>query len=382
MHFDFDHVIDRRDSDSLKWQRYAQQDIIPMWVADMDFPAAPVIQAALQARVEQGIYGYGLPPAGLITALIDYHKNRHGWLIHPEWLVPLPSLVTGLNLAARAVGEPDGRVVMATPVYPKFLSAPTEAGKTRVTVPLKQVEGRWEWDWPALDTALQGADLLLLCNPHNPVGRVWRRDELAQIHALCAKHGVVVCSDEVHCDLVLADDVQHCSYATLGEQALDQSMILLAPSKTWNLAGLGCAMAVIPNATLRRQYLKAMLGLVPHVNVLGYAAAEAAYQHGEPWRQALIDYLRGNLDAVTQALDGYHGLRLTRCEATYLAWIDCRDAGITSPTAFFESVGVGISDGAEFGSPGFARLNFACPRSVLERALQRIRTGLAARTGQ
>ncbi|WP_137939000.1 PatB family C-S lyase [Chitinivorax sp. B] len=377
MTFDFDRVIDRRQGDSLKWNRYAQRDVIPMWVADMDFAAAPAIQAALQARVAEGVYGYGMPTAEMVSAVIQYHAQHHGWQIRPEWLVPLPGLVPGLNLVCRTMGKPGGKVVMATPVYHKFLSAPIHSDKERVVVPLHQVEGRWEWDWNALDQALAGADVLLLCNPHNPVGRVWTQDELRRVMTMCAQHQVVVCSDEVHCDLVLAPDCKHICYATLGDVAATHSITLLAPSKTWNLAGLGCALAVIPNEALRLRFTQGMQGIMPHVNILGYVAAAAAYRDGEAWRLALIDYLRANRDHLIAALDQFQGLTVSNCEATYLAWIDFRETGIIEPQRFLEAAGVGVSDGTEFGLPGFVRLNFGCPRSTLDEAIRRIKQALA-----
>lgn len=369
--FDFDRLIDRTGGDSLKWNKYAGRDVIPLWVADMDFAAPPAIVAALEARVAQGLFGYSVPRPALLDAVLGHLQRAYRWHVEADWLVWLPGLVTGLNVACRAV---DGGVLTATPVYPPFLSAPRLCGRALTTVPLRLADGRWGWDFAALKEALTPATrLLLLCHPHNPVGRAWEAGELAQLAEFCQRHDLIVCSDEIHCDLVLDADRPHLPLATLDAQVARRSITLMAPSKTYNIPGLGCAFAVIPDAALRRRFSCAMNGIVPHVNVLGLAACEAAYRDCDAWQAALLDYLRGNRDRLESVITSIPGLAMTHVEATYLAWIDARGLGVADPARFFEAAGVGLSGGADFGLPGWVRLNFGCRRALLDAALERVR---------
>lgn len=374
MPFDLDHVPDRTGADSVKWNRYAGRDVLPLWVADMDFPVAPEIREALHRRVEHGVFGYAEPWPSLVEAVQAHLAGEYGWSVDPSWIVWLPGLVTGLNVTCRAVG---GTAFTATPVYPPFLSAPASL----VTAPLVLRGERWEWDLDAVEAALTPETrLLLLCHPHNPVGRAWSEAELRALDALAERRGLVVCSDEIHCGLVLEPGLRHRPYATLSPDAARRSITLLAPSKTFNLPGLGCAFAVIPDAQLRRRFRQAADGIVPHVNVLGYVACEAAYRHGGPWREALLAYLRGNRDRVLEVVRAIPGLRTTPVEATYLAWIDAREAGLADPQRHLEAAGVGLAGGKPFGTGetyrGFVRLNFGCTRAVLDEALARMRGAL------
>jgi len=379
MAYDFDRVLDRRGADSIKWNRYAGRDVLPLWVADMDFAAPPAVLEALRRRVDHGVFGYCEPWPSLVASVEEHLAQEYGWSIEPSWIVWLPGLVCGLNVACRAV---DGSVFTATPVYPPFLSAP----RALVTAPLERGEDHWRWDLGAVEAALApDTRLFLLCHPHNPVGRAWEEAELRAVAELAERRDLVVCSDEIHCGLVLDPGRRHRPFASLCEEAARRSVTLMAPSKTFNLPGLGCAFAVIPDARLRDRFRRAMHGVVPHVNVLGLVACEAALRHGAEWRQALVEYLRGNRDQVLAAVGAMPGLRATPVEATYLAWIDARGAGIPHPQRFFEAAGVGLSDGADFG-PGeqyrsFVRLNFGCPRATLDEALARMRRALAQRAG-
>jgi cystathionine beta-lyase len=375
MPFDFDHVPDRRGTDSVKWGRYAGRDVLPLWVADMDFSSPPAVLEALHRRVEHGIFGYAAPWPSLEESVVEYLAREHGWSVDPGWLVWLPGLVTGLNVACRAV---EGAAFTAVPVYPPFLTAPARL----VTAPLLRGPVRWEWDLPATEAALDAETrLFLLCHPHNPVGRSWDEAELRAIAGLAERHDLVVCSDEIHADLVLDAGRRHRPFATVSPGAARRSITLLAPSKTYNLPGLGCAFAVIPDPALRGRFRRAMYGIVPHVNVLGLVACEAALRGGAEWRRALLEYLRGNRQRVLAAMSEIPGLRTTPVEATYLAWIDARGAGIDAPQRYLEAAGVGLSEGAEFGPGeayrGFLRLNFGCPRATLDEALVRIRRALA-----
>ena len=375
--FDFERVPERHGGDSVKWNKYAGRDILPLWIADMDFAAPPAVLAALQSRVAQGDLGYAEPWPALVDTVRAHLANNYGWSIERDWLVWLPGLVTGINLACRAV---DGDVLTATPVYPPFLSAPGLSGRGLVRVPLQLTEGRWRWDFPALEAALTPETrLLLLCHPHNPVGRAWDAGELEALAAFCVRHELIVCSDEIHCDLILDAERKHTPLASLGEGIARRSITLMAPSKTYNVPGLGCAFAVIPDPALRHRFRAEMRGIVPDVNVLGYAACAAAFGESEAWRQALLTALRANRERVEAAVAAMPGLSMTHVEATYLAWIDARQLGVEDPAAFFEAAGVGLSSGRDFGLPGWVRLNFACAPAVLKNALDRMHEACVCR---
>ena len=379
MTLDFETPPDRRDTASQKWDKYAQRDIIPLWVADMDFTCPEPVLQALHQRIAHGVMGYTLPPASLVAAVQEYLQGRYDWAIEADWLVWLPGLVTGLNVACRAVGSPGDEVITATPIYPPFLTAPVHAGRKRVEVPMAAGRDRWQWDLDRLDAAAGSrARLLLLCSPHNPVGRVFSKTELERLVEWCTRRDVIICSDEIHCDLVLDRERSHIPTATLNDAARDRTITLMAPSKTFNIPGLGCAFAVIAAPDLRRRFRRAMAGIVPSVNLMGYVAAEAAYRDGWAWHAALLDVLRVNRDRVHAAVSAMPGLATWPVEATYLTWIDVRTSGIERPAAFFEDGGVGLSDGAEFGLPGFVRLNFGCAPGLLEKALARMAAAIDA----
>lgn len=377
--FDFDRPIDRLHGparDSTKWNKYRGRDILPLWVADMDFAAPPPVLAALHARIDHGVFGYSQPWPSLVEAVVTHLSEEYGWAIDPEWIVWLPGLVSGLNVACRSVGEAGDAVFTATPIYPPFLTAPTDSGRRLVTADLLRSDGGWTWDFAAVEQAFRETRprLLLLCHPHNPVGRAWRQDELARLSALAEQYGVIVCSDEIHCDLILKPDLRHRPFATVGPEAARRTITLMAPSKTFNVPGLACSFAVIADARLRRDFRTAMRGIVPHVNTLGLVACEAAFRHGQPWRQELLDYLRGNAARVEEFVAARPDLAMAPVEATYLAWIDARGLGVENPQRHFERAGIGLSDGADFGAPGWVRLNFGCRRALLEEALARMAT--------
>jgi cystathionine beta-lyase len=368
--FNFDAIIDRRGADSFKWNKYGERDVLPLWVADMDFAAPPAVIAAIRQRVEHGVFGYAAPWPALFDAVICHLQRAYGWRVEAQWLVWLPGLVSGLNVACRAV---DGGVLTATPVYPPFLSAPRFSGRHLSTAPLRLTHREWSWDFPALEAALTpDTRLLLLCHPHNPVGRAWNEAELGELANFCQRHDLIVCSDEIHCGLLLDEQRRHLPLASLSEDSARRTITLMAPSKTYNIPGLGCAFAVIPDAALRYRFVEAMAGIVPHVNVLGLVACEAAYRDCDEWHDALLAYLRGNRERLELAIAAMPGLSVSRVEATYLAWIDARGLGVDNPALFFEAAGVGLSSGADFGLPGWLRLNFGCPRSTLDLALERI----------
>jgi cystathionine beta-lyase len=377
----FDTPVDLRNSDSLKWSRYAGRDIIPLWVADMDFRSAPAITAALEHRAAHAVYGYAQDSLAAIEAMADFHRERYGWHIERAWVVPVPGVVSALNVLCRAVGAPGDAVATTVPVYPPFLEAPALSGRRLITAPMAQTPGgRPAFDLAALDAALSpDTRLFILCSPHNPLGRCWSPAELRDLLALCRARGLTVCSDEIHGGLVLDPPHAYTPTACAAPDCAETLVTFVAPSKTYNLPGLSCAFAVIPDPALRQRFLRAMEGIVPHVNLFGYAAAEAAYRHAETWRIGLLDYLRANRDAVEQAARAW-GVPLPRVEATYLAWLDfrpLRDAMQGQPPAqCLLAHGVGLMDGARFGAPGFARLNFATRRDLLATALARIQNFL------
>jgi cystathionine beta-lyase len=308
-----------------------------------------------------------------VDAVQRFAERHYCWTIETDWLIWLPGLVPGLNLACRAVGQVGDSVLTATPVYPPFLSAPAQSARELRTVPLTDASEGWRWNFDALEAAITARTrLFLLCHPHNPVGRAWRPDELAGLVDVAERHGLIVCSDEIHCDLLLEPALRHTPLACVAPAFADRTITLMAPSKTWNLPGLGCSFAVIPDRALRRRFRDAMAGLVPHVNTLGFTAAEAAYRDDGAWLAALLDYLRGNRNLLLDWLTGSSRLKASVPEATYLAWIDARAIDPTNPLPHFEALGVGPSDGRDFGFPGYVRLNFATRRALLQQALERL----------
>jgi cystathionine beta-lyase len=372
--FDFDAAVDRRGTASVKWDKYRNKDVIPLWVADMDFVSPPAVLKALQQRVAHGVFGYSQASDALVETLCKALFNRYGWQVQPEWIIWLPGVVTGLNVACRAVGRDHDAVMTTVPVYPPFLSAPGFSGRRLIKVPLKKNAASWGIDFDQLQAAITGQTrLFILCHPHNPVGRVYGRRDLERLLDICIRNDIVICSDEIHCDLILDPAKTHLPLAGLSPEAAKRTITLMAPSKTYNLPGLGCSFAVISDQDLRRQFKRAMAGIVPHVNTMGLVAAQAAYRDGGHWHAALLDYLRGNRDRVAAFVEQQPGLSMTSVEATYLAWIDVRDLGLDKPVEFFEKAGVGLSDGADFDGPGFVRLNFGCPRSLLDKALERMK---------
>jgi cystathionine beta-lyase len=371
--YDFETIIDRSNTGSEKWDRYAGRDIIPLWVADMDFRSPRPVVEALQERVAHGVFGYTHPTPGVVAAVLDHLQRDFGWQVDADWLVWLPGLVCGLNVLCRTVGEVGDEIITFTPVYPPFMSAPVLSQRVTVKVPLVLQHGRWVADLDLLERAITPhTKMLLLCSPHNPVGRVWSRGELEQFAAVAERHDLVIGSDDIHAGLVLDEATPHVPIATLSGETARRTITLLAPSKTYNIPGLGCSFAVISDAALRKSFIRAAGRIVPHVNLLGYTAAEAAYRHGEPWRQQLLTYLRGNRDLLMREVNALPGLSMTPVEATYLAWIDARETDRDNPARLFEEHGVGLSDGADFGLPGFVRLNFGCSRILLREALLRM----------
>jgi cystathionine beta-lyase len=382
--FDFDTVPERRGTDSQKWQKYAGRDVLPLWVADMDFKSAPAIVEALHRRVDHGIFGYARPVKSTTDAVVEGMEQRYGWKIDPSWLVWLPGLVVGLNVTAQAFAQGGDDVLTLAPVYPPFMSAPKNSGRHSVTVPwaLDAATRSWQIDWEALERAVTPqAKLFYLCNPHNPLARVWRRDELERLAEFCERHDLVLCSDEIHCDLILDPSLPHIPTALLSPAIAARTITLMAPSKTYNVPGLGTSIAIIPDPTRRARFVRATAGIVAEVTCLGFTACEAAYRDSEAWRQALLAYLRGNRDYLLEAIAReLPGVRVEApVEATYLMWLNVAALGHADPAAHFEKFGVGLSDGVFFGATKgtHVRLNFGCPRATLVEAIRRMKAALA-----
>lgn len=384
MNHNFDQSPVRRGTDSLKWQRYG--DALPLWVADIDFISPEPVLAALRDRVAHGVFGYGAPPDELTETLCARMADLYRWAVEPEQIVYLPGLVSGLNVVCRAVGEPGDAVLVQTPVYPPFLSAPTNQDRRLLAAELcaESRDGRlhYTFDDDAFAASIgPRTGLFILCHPHNPVGRAFDAVELTRLATLCERHDLVVCSDEIHCDL-LFDGRRHAPFATLSPEIARRCITLMAPSKTFNIAGLGASFAIIQNPELRRRFKRAMRGIVPDANILGLTAALAAYRHGGDWLRELLVYLAANRDYAADYIARHlPGVRATVPEATYLTWLDCRQAGISgNPHEFFlENAQVALNDGAAFGpgGEGFVRLNFGCSRATLAEGLERMRGALA-----
>ena len=376
--YDFDSTVDRHNTGSIKWDKYQGRDIIPMWVADMDFNSPPAVIKALHERVEHGVFGYTpKPPATLVDTVLSRLAHEYDWQVDPDWLVWLPGLVCGLNVVSRAIGEQGCDILTAVPVYQHLFDAAPNVGKNAICAPLTREGKRWTFDFDALENAVTSSTrLFMLCNPHNPVGRMWNREELLALAEFCQKHDLVICSDEIHCQLILDRAKKHLPIASLDQAIAERTITLMAPSKTYNLPGLGCAFCIVPDAQLRAKVLAAKQGIVPHTNALGYTAALAAYRDSDAWLAQLLDYLRGNYQLIQNTITELPSVSLTPLEATYLAWIEVHDENLDNPGLFFEQAGVGLSPGAQFQGDGFVRLNFGCPRALLQQALDRMNSAL------
>jgi cystathionine beta-lyase len=347
-----------------------------MWLADMDFASPAAVRRALIKRAEHGVYGYTNPSPELIETVISKVYEEHQWRIRQEWLVWLPGLVSGINVFCRAYGGEGDRIGVGVPAYPPFLRAAGNFNKTLVTWPLayEKPKGIWSLNLGEMEETIdESCASVILCNPHNPTGRVFSRDELEDFAAICEKKDLIICSDEIHCGLVLDKDKKHIPLASLDEEIARRTVTLMAPSKTYNLPGLGCSFAIIPSSDLRRRFQRAMRGIVPHVNLFGYTATLAAYRDGGPWKEKLLEYLRENRKITQGVINDCKGVSMAPPQATYLAWIDCADLGLDNPAHHFERFGVRLMDGREFHGPGFMRMNFACPRSLLVEGLSRIK---------
>jgi cystathionine beta-lyase len=372
MDFDFDIPVDRRGTHSLRWEKYAGRDVIPLWVADMDFRSPPAVIDALRRRVEHGVYGYTLPPPELSALIVERMQRLYRWAIDPDWIVYLPGVVSGLYLAASRLTRAEEHILSPSPVYYHLFRAAQTAPRAWSDVTMVLERGRWVWDEDRLAASvLPNSRMLMLCSPHNPGGTIFSRDELERIAAFATQHDLLICSDEIHCDLLLDQGTPHVPIASLAPEISRRSITLMAPSKTFNLAGTGFAFAIIEDIGLRKAFSFDLKKSVHDATLFGYEAALAAYRDGQPWLDALLDYLRGNRDLLEAAVARLPGVEMAHLASTYLAWIDCSGLGLADPDAHFLRHGLGLSPGADFGAPRFVRLNIGTQRSVLANALVR-----------
>lgn len=381
MRYNFDALPDRKSTESIKWH-YFDEDVLPMWIADMDFVSPEPVVRALQERVAHGVFGYAGEIRGLSELLVERMASRYGWTIAAEDLVFVPGVVTGINMAAHAFVGRGGGLLIQPPVYMPFLGIARNVQAIRQEAQLCwQPGGRYTVDWNAFEAAItEQTRMFLLCNPHNPVGRVFSREELQHMADICLRHNLLICSDEIHSDLVF-DGHAHVPVASLSPEIARRTITLMAPSKTFNIAGLSCSFAIIQDPELRSQFVKGQQGLVHGVNLLGLVAAHAAYAGGQEWLDQLLEYLKGNRDLLTRFVrEEMPGVSVFSAEGTYLAWLDCREAGLTQHAGetFLKKARVGLNDGEAFGAggEGFVRLNFGCPRPMLLEALERMKRAL------
>ncbi|MBK1832584.1 MalY/PatB family protein [Roseibacillus ishigakijimensis] len=367
-------VANRRDTGSLKWDR--RPDLDPFWVADMDFQSPPEVMEALRQRVDHGVFGYALPHPSLVETVQSYLARRIGYEAKEEEIVHLGGLVPALSMAGRAFAKPGESLMTCTPVYPPFLGVHRDGGTELITVEHVQVEGVWTFDWEKMVAAVkQDTRVFILSNPQNPLGRVLTEREMVKLATFCQKLGILLVSDEIHCDLILdEEETPHFSALNLPEDLRKNTITLLSPSKTYNIAGLGYAYAVIPDDSVRRRFQAAKGHTLSEINALSYHAAEAAYNHGEPWRQELLSVLRKNRNLLTSTLaNELPAVVVPEIEATYLAWIDCQALSHQNPAQVAEEKEqLFLSDGAFFGFPKAVRFNYGCPTHRVQEGLTKL----------
>lgn len=366
MTFDFDAPVDRAGTWSTRWERYAGRDVIPLWVADSDFRAPPVVLQALAERLRHGVLGYTAPPEELRQVIVERLGRLYRWRVDPAAIVFLPGVIAGLHHAARVLVAPGEKVLVPRPVYHHLKRAPELAPRPYGEAPLVLHQGRWVFEEDFLKRN-SDAKAFYLCNPQNPGGTIFRRDELVRLAELT--RDMLIVSDEIHCDLLLDLGKPHVPIASLAPEVSRRTVTLMSPNKAFNFPSAGCAFAVIEDSDLRKKFSQEVdAHVVPSSSVFGYAAALAAYRDGDPWLQAQLEYLRGNRDLVEKSI----GFPTAHVEATYLAWIDC--SSLNNAWDLFLKNGVALSPGSQFGDARFVRLNFGTQRKLLEKALERIRS--------
>ena len=372
MTYRFEQIVNRSDTNSTKWDKYAGRDILPFWVADMDFPAPDFILHAVRQRLDHPMLGYTERPQTLTEAFQGWLVYHYGWNVPEEWIVWLPGVVPGVNMAARTLAA-DAQLLIPTPIYYPFLKLEAHTGRQQVTVPLTLNHGRWEMDIEQMTDALTDrVRMVMIANPQTPTGRAY---SLAELHALAEflqRHDLLLVSDEIHCNILLDPDIAHLPIAHVVPDIAHRTVSLFAATKTYNVPGLSCAAAVIPDAALRKKFLATREGLITDPGPLSYVASEAAFNDRSDWLPLMLQQLRNNLAAVRNVV----GERLTVHEATYLAWINVRDLQLNDADAYFEGHGLGLSTGGQFGDADFVRFNFACPSQLLDEGLARLERAL------
>jgi cystathionine beta-lyase len=375
----FDKIVERRNTKSIKWDS-VERDILPMWVADMDFEVPESVIQAVKKRAEHGVYGYTVPGDTYYDAIIEWWRKRYNYEIKKEWINYSPGVVPAINMLIRAFTHPGDKVILQVPVYHPFFTAVSNSGCEILENPLKLEDGRYVMDFEDLEDKLKDSKVkvMILCSPHNPVGRVWTKDELTILGSLCLKHGVIVISDEIHCDLVYKD-YRHTPFTSISDAIALNSVVCTAPSKTFNLAGFQVSSIIIPNPELRKKFSDVLESNgIGTPNIFGIEAAEAAYKYGEQWLDELIDYLEGNLNFLLDYVkNNIPQIKVIRPEGTYLVWVDCKELNMNYEELhqfFLKEAKVWFNEGYIFGQEGqgFERINIACPRSILAEALNRI----------
>ncbi len=381
---DFDQIISRRNTDSVKWNQYPD-DVLPLWVADMDFASPPEVSAAIEERIAHPFFGYAGEDKPLIETICEWVFKRHGWKIQPDWIMLMPGVVTGMNWTAQTFLKPDDFLCFHTPVYPPFFHISEYAGVSRVEFPLVVHEDRYQIDFEKFEKSLNPSiKLFVLCNPHNPVGKVFSRTELERINEICIKNSILVCSDEIHSDLIFSGH-RHIPLAAISETSAQNTITLMAPSKTFNIPGLHFSFAIIPNQNHRELMEKSRKGVIGCPGMIANEAARAVYSNSADWLDQLLAYLEENCDFLIDFLNTHlPEIKVIKPEGTYLAWLDCRELDLfPDPYNFFlNKAKVALNDGQTFGENGndFIRLNFGCPRATLTDAL--VRMVDAVRSGQ
>jgi cysteine-S-conjugate beta-lyase len=384
----FDENVNRRNTSCLKWdcckERFGKEDILPMWVADMDFRSPAEVTEAIKQRAEHGVFGYTGASERLSPALISWMKKRHNWTIDKGWIIHSPGVVTSVNASILAFTDVGDKVLLQTPIYYPFYSSINDNERQLIVNPLKDNNGYYEIDFEDLETKLgSGVKMMIFCSPHNPIGRVWKRDDLENVAKLCLKYHVLLISDEIHSDLVFKG-CRHIPVASLSGEILNNTITLISPTKTFNLAGLCQSTAIIPDVKLRQRFKKTLSRTgAGMLNIFGLTAAETAYTSCEGWLDELMVYLQGNLEILTEYFaKNISRIKVIRPEATYLSWLDCNELPIAADKLkefFTFNAGVGLNDGITFGKEGsgFQRINFACPRVLLLEGLDRIKNAVA-----
>jgi cysteine-S-conjugate beta-lyase len=383
MTYNFDEIIDRRNTGAIKLERckalYGSDDVLPLWVADMDFRTPDFIFEAIRERCEHPILGYSMPPKEFYPSLMNWIKEHHQWELKRTWIGFLPGIVPGLSFAVQSLTVPGDEVIVQPPVYYPFFHVVKNNNRVVINNPLKETNGRYEMDFDDLKSKITSKTrMLILCNPHNPGGRVWKNETLKQLADICTKHNIIVVSDEIHADMVLGDH-KHIPFASISESAAQISLTFMAPSKTFNMPGLISSSYIIPNEELRKQFVDFLeASELIGGNIFAYAATVAAYEKGEEWRKQMLDYVQGNIDYVVDFLKtNIPQIKPMIPEASFLVWLNCEELGMNTDELFeffAKKAGLGLNKGTTFGHGGeyHLRLNVGCSRLILKKAMEQL----------